>query len=87
MKNKNSVKKENPEIAREREEKRKADLMYGDDGYEMRLFPEDFMASAASATESTGLIQSTPPLAFMTVFDDLYSYRQTEPEKSSEEDK
>ena len=46
---------------------------------ETRLFPDDFMANAASATECTGLIQVSPAEDFEMTYDDIYSYRQRKP--------
>ncbi len=76
----------NPEKNREQEEKRKSDLFYDDDGYSKRLYPGTFFSGAASATESTGLIQTVPLTpGMMDVFDDVYSYRRTEPTAREEE--
>lgn len=60
--------------------------MYGDEEPDMFLFPGAFMGTA-SATESTGLMQNVPisPAAF-EAYDELYSYRQTEPLPDDEEE-
>ena len=47
---------------------------------DMRLFPDEFMANAASATECTGLIQV--PLEDeedADIFEDIYSFKMSEP--------
>lgn len=79
MKNKNNREK-NPEIRREIEEKKRTEVMYGECDADMFLYPGIFMGSTASATECTGLIQSVPPVSgLFEVYDELYSYRQSEP--------
>ena len=43
-----------------------------------RLFEDDYISDAASATECTGLVQV--PLEYdedMTAYEDIYSYRKT----------
>lgn len=82
--NKNSSKNKqiNPEILREREEKRRTQHLYDDDaGYDMMLFPDAFpMSNAASSTESTGLIQVIPITDDqLDAYDDVYSYRREKP--------
>lgn len=85
MKNKKSKNQINPEILREREEKRKLRAMYDDeDDFEMSLFPGAFAASTISATESTGLIQVIPTPDMMDVYDDVFSYRRREPAANDE---
>lgn len=85
MKNKKSKKQVNPEIEREKSEKRKAATLYEDDDFGMTLFPGVFMGSAVSATESTGLIQVTPvDPELLGVYDEIYSYRRTKPEAKGE---
>lgn len=77
----------NPEQNHKKEEKRKTDLLYDDDGYSKRLYPGTFFSGAASATESTGLIQTVPLTpGMMEVYDDIYSYRRTEPAANEEEE-
>lgn len=80
--NKKDKKQINPEILREKEERRRAAIMYGDedDDFGMTLFPGSFMGSTVSSTESTGLIQVIPLTPEqLGVYDDVYSYRRTHP--------
>lgn len=80
--NKKDKKQINPEILRERQERRRAAIMYGDedDGFGMTLFPGAFTGSTVSSTESTGLIQVIPLTSEqLDVYDDVYSYRRTHP--------
>lgn len=88
MNNKNKSNNQvNPEIIREQEENRKAAIFYDDDPYGMMLYPRAFYGSTASATESTGLIQQAPLTpGMMGVYDELYSYRRTEPTVTEEDD-
>ncbi|MGN1093346.1 MAG: hypothetical protein ACI4RS_06830 [Monoglobaceae bacterium] len=82
MKNKNKNKQQiNPEIQREEEERYKSLNFYDeDDGLGMTLFPYCFMGGTASATDSTGLMQTIPlSLAELEAYDSLYSYRQDHP--------
>lgn len=83
MKNKNIKEKEriNPEILREQQEKRRAQMLYDEDeAFGMTLYPGAFLGGTASSTESTGLIQVIPPTPDMIdAYDEVYSYRQTEP--------
>ncbi len=47
---------------------------------DMRLFPDEYMANAASATECTGLVQVSPADdEVMEAYADIYSYRQSKP--------
>lgn len=86
MKEKNK-KQENPEIRREIEEKKRSAVMYDEEEPDMFLYPGLFMGSTASATESTGLIQSVPPVpGLFEVYDELYSYRQAEPVSEEDEE-
>lgn len=56
-----------------------------DDSGEVRLFPDDLLTGAASATECTGLIQTAAPFTedMYKVYDDVYSYRETKPRQKS----
>ena len=84
-KNNKSNAKINPEILREKEEKRRSLAMYDDDDwFGMTLYPGAFFGSTVSATESTGLIQVPPTPDVMDVYDDVYNYRRTEPTAESE---
>ncbi len=81
-KNKDDNKPLNPEILREREEKIKTDNLYDEEEMSMSLFPGAFLTGAASATESTGLMQNiavTPNM--IEAYDELYSYRQRDVEE------
>jgi len=56
--------------------------IYEDEMCEMRLFPDEFSGSTASATESTGLIQVAPVTPkLQETYDSVYSYRQKKPIK------
>ncbi len=47
---------------------------------DMRLFPDDLFANAASATECTGLVQTAPADDdVMEAYEDIYSYKQPKP--------
>ncbi len=47
---------------------------------ETRLFPDDYSSGAASATECTGLVQIAPAEDdIMEAYEQIYSYRQSEP--------
>ena len=56
-----------------------------DDSGEMRLFPDDLLTGTASATESTGLIQTAAPFVkdMYKVYDDVYSYRKAKPRQKN----
>lgn len=56
---------------------------FDDDLEETRLFPDDLLTGAASATECTGLIQVAAPCVkdLYKVYDDVYSYRKSKPRK------
>lgn len=44
-----------------------------------RLFPDEYVTNAASATECTGLVQVPPEFEDeLTSYEDIYSYRQKE---------
>lgn len=74
MNNRNKKKEENPEILRENRQNN------FDDEIGMTLFPDAFMGSTVSSTESTGLIQVIPFTSEqLTAYDDVYSYRRTKP--------
>ncbi len=47
---------------------------------DMRLFPDEYMANAASGTECTGLVQVMPADDdVMDAYEDIYSFRQPKP--------
>ncbi len=47
---------------------------------DMRLFPDEYMANAASASECTGLVQVSPADEdVMDAYEDIYSFRQPKP--------
>ncbi len=53
-----------------------------DEFAEMRLFPDEFAGSTASATECTGLIQVAPVTPeLQETYDSVYSYRKKQPSK------
>lgn len=87
-KSKENEKQINPEIQREQEEKRRAQMTYDEEeAYGMLLYPGAFLGGTSSATESTGLIQVIPPTPDMLdAYDEVYSYRQTEPIVGEDED-
>ncbi|MBO5007647.1 MAG: hypothetical protein J6D26_02325 [Clostridia bacterium] len=53
---------------------------------DMRLFPDDLFANAASANECTGLVQTAPAEDdVMEAYENIYSYKQPKPIKKEEE--
>ena len=53
---------------------------------ETRLFPDEYMSGAASATECTGLIQVAPAEEdIQDAYGDIYSFRQSRPVVNEEE--
>lgn len=80
---KNKKTTENPEILRENRQNN-----FDDDEIGMTLFPGAFMGSTVSSTESTGLIQVIPFTSEQLVaYDDVYSYRRTEPMADNEKER
>ncbi|MBO4941018.1 MAG: hypothetical protein J6D15_02295 [Clostridia bacterium] len=62
--------------------------IYEDEFAEIRLFPDEFAGSTASATECTGLIQVAPVTPeLQETYDSVYSYRQKKPRKGEKKDK
>ncbi|MBQ9757546.1 MAG: hypothetical protein IJW15_03920 [Clostridia bacterium] len=58
-----------------------------DEMSEMRLFPDEFAGSTASATECTGLIQVAPVTPeLQETYDSVYSYRKKQPVKEETEE-
>ncbi len=59
------------------DEKIRTDNLYDEEQMPACLFPDAFMGSTASATESTGLMQNIAVTPYMIdAYDTLYNYRQ-----------
>lgn len=79
----------NPEIVRETEEKRRAQMVYDEEEMSflspLFLLPNAFMGGTVSTTDSTGLIPVIPITpAQLEAYENLYNYHQNHPVADSD---